>query len=289
MTMPFVYIAENAINGKSYIGVTGRKTIAKRAYEHGWFARSGKNTVFAKAIRKYGIEAFRFSALGEYATYAEALDAERAFIERLKPDYNTAAGGRGPMNTKWSDERRERAVKGMRAAWNSTRKAHMSAMWKGRPLTEETKEKIRAAKPAEHFCKPIMRLNDGVVFASLRDAAKASGARAKTISEVLSGRQHVTGAGLWTFAYASDVLDDGSRVRLLNAVMARRQANIDRRKRDGTGNRKAVRCLNDEKVYPSGLAAAKVYGLSVVTVSNLCLGKLKATKTGLRFEFVGGA
>ena len=51
--MPILYIAINKMNGKRYVGVT-RRTIVYRRYMHIWSALHGKkDTVFAKAIRKY--------------------------------------------------------------------------------------------------------------------------------------------------------------------------------------------------------------------------------------------
>ena len=96
-----VYQAENTLNGSLYIGIT-RQDLRKRAQNHKHTA-FGKfpngewrvNGNFQKAIRKYGISAFVFSAVEEGLTVDDAKKREIELIAELKPVYNSTLGGDG--------------------------------------------------------------------------------------------------------------------------------------------------------------------------------------------------
>lgn len=276
--MPIVYMAVNRINGKRYIGVTS-KTLEQRCYGHFWAAKNGSKMVFASAIRKYGPDAFEFSVLETFDDILDALVAERSMIAERKPEYNVAAGGVGPSGVKWSAQRRERMIVSLTASWTDERKKLMSETAR-KNLTPERIQKLKDARPPDLGCREVVCLNTGEKFKGLKYAAAYYGVREKSISSQLSGSQTAT-KGL-SFAFASDVPDEAVRVRLLRALDDRRNG-FTARRREGLRNR-PVRCLNNGKVYSSGHDAAKAFGISKKTISNLCrLGG--ATQGGLKFMF----
>lgn len=122
-----IYLATNQINQKRYVGFT-TNTLARRRYQHSYDAKRKDrrtDTLFYRAIRKYGIEAFSFEIIKE-SNDAENLLREwepKLILEYQSNDrrygYNTCSGGRGRIGC---------------TPWN-----------KGVPRTDEVKEKLRQA------------------------------------------------------------------------------------------------------------------------------------------------
>ena len=87
-----VYLIQNLVNGKRYVGQT-TKTVKGRFEGH---ARC-KKTLIGKAIRKYGKKNFRYGIIKTCATKAELDYWEKYFIAALKSKvpygYNIADGG----------------------------------------------------------------------------------------------------------------------------------------------------------------------------------------------------
>lgn len=136
--MPVIYMIENIVTGKAYIGQT--VNYDKRKSEHINALKSGRhdNRYLQSSWNKYGESAFRFSVVTECD--AERLDElEVQYIQQLNTlapvGYNLTKGGDGVRGLKWSLESREArslATKG-------------NAPWIGKTHTDETREKLRRA------------------------------------------------------------------------------------------------------------------------------------------------
>jgi len=95
----WLYMLTNKINGKRYIG-TSVNPISHRISRHVYAAKCGrKDMAISSAIRKYGIENFQISELGQSADYASLMNME---VEAIKSNgtifpsgYNLAPGGEG--------------------------------------------------------------------------------------------------------------------------------------------------------------------------------------------------
>lgn len=211
-----VYVATNRVNGKCYVGLT-TKGITSRKRSHASYAKSKvSDSYFAKAIRKHGIEAFDFSVLEVCRDMDHLKERERALIEVLRPEYNTAAGGiSGPQGWRHSDETRQRmsdAKKGKPgsrlgkklslesiAKRTATRALSPVRPWLGkkrsaetiakivasrpflpppRPLTEVEKEtrRVRCRKNSEKLSRPVRCATDGREFKHCVEAAEFYGA-----------------------------------------------------------------------------------------------------------------
>lgn len=134
----YVYAHINKINGKVYIGMSKRENPNDRwrngrGYSYNWH--------FSQAIQKYGWDSFDHEIIAANLTEEEASNMEKTLIEKLQTTkrengYNFAEGGynnrglSGELNPFWN-KRPEAAI------------AASVAARKGRPLSEETKEKIR--------------------------------------------------------------------------------------------------------------------------------------------------
>lgn len=96
-----VYVATNDYNGKLYVGKT-EGPLKKRMGEHKRAARARTriaDSVFHRAIAKYGIGAFSVIVLGTASTPEELAELEKHFIRVLKTKvpygYNLTDGGEG--------------------------------------------------------------------------------------------------------------------------------------------------------------------------------------------------
>jgi len=96
MAKSYIYKVENKVNGKVYIGQTGK--FSQRKAQHIYDAFGKKcNFVFHKALRKYGIEQFEWSIIwtGEKSLIDEM---EMYFINSYKSiipnGYNMLSGGK---------------------------------------------------------------------------------------------------------------------------------------------------------------------------------------------------
>ena len=147
----FIYVTENKVNGKLYIGQHHCRY--SEQFTDGYF---GSGTILLKAIKKYGAENFERIIL-EYADSPEelnVLEAKYVDEEVIKSDrfYNVKTGGK--QCCLFSDETKKKISenqKGKVVSEESRRK--MSEVRKGRrawnkgiPTSEEIKEKQSIAR-----------------------------------------------------------------------------------------------------------------------------------------------
>lgn len=111
--MGLIYLIENRVNGKRYVGQTVKPLEARWRY-HVWFSKNEANdSALPCAIRKYGKDAFNCSILQELpnASKKQLDEAEIRWISELQTHgsqggYNCTLGGDGANGAIWSDERR---------------------------------------------------------------------------------------------------------------------------------------------------------------------------------------
>lgn len=151
-----IYKITNTTNGHFYIGQT-KMQLASRWSKHKQDARAGKGWVLAAAIRKYGADAFTHEVL-DSCVDRDALNlAEIRYIETLKPQYNSCAGGGGLGSpTQAVRQKISAAMKG-RLTSAGTR-ARMSAAQKGHFVSPETTAKIQAALKPRYLAMRNLRI-----------------------------------------------------------------------------------------------------------------------------------
>lgn len=262
-----LYIATNTVNGKRYIGATC-KSMAQRRREHEWAAETGRPRCrkFGSALRKHGYDAFVWQVIATYSSHQELMDAERAIISAIKPEYNITAGGRGIIGVPRTPE------------W----RAKISAAQKGKIVPPHIIEKMRQARLlSKSGRRAVVCLNDGAWFESVKDAVATYGVSHGRIANSASGRE-VSANGLF-FAYAEAALSNDECATL----MASRK---DRLARRGDKSRMAlargVVCVNDGTAFETVAAAAKAHGLHPMSVVHCCRDGA-VTKNGLRFRYAG--
>jgi hypothetical protein len=98
-----LYQATNLINGKRYIGVTGRGLDYRRK-RHLYRALRGDKACprLYDAIRKYGVNNFEWTTLAEEKSKKAAYDQENTLVAGLQPEYNSAPGGQVGPEVPWN-------------------------------------------------------------------------------------------------------------------------------------------------------------------------------------------
>ncbi len=210
-----VYMAVNKINGKRYIGVTGR-TVELRAFEHVRDALKGIGRgAFAHAIRKYGADGFDWLVVSDHDAGREAVAEEKRLIRTVKPEYNSTIGGEGYHPRVLSEDARRRISEANRGNTYCLGKTH----------TSETKEKLRAAGlrdkdkwlarshlgPAS-MAKAVICLDDGQVYPSASEAARAYDADKSAVIEVCCRKPYRRTAAGRVFRYVDDYNGDPDEV-----------------------------------------------------------------------------
>lgn len=130
--MHYIYLIENIINNKIYIGKTHNPN--KRWRKHISVSKHGSKRekyYIHKAIKKYGKDNFSFSIIESYNNEIDCIDAERFYISYFKyigaQLYNLTDGGEGCFGRKMSKET----------------KIKISIAHKGLKHSKETKELLR--------------------------------------------------------------------------------------------------------------------------------------------------
>ena len=184
----YIYIATNTINTKQYVGQSTKYPHEHRGriHEH---RLANRNSLFHKAIRKYGFDNFTWELIHYPGASQDALNAIECWhiakLGSLVPNgYNLETGGKS--GGKLSPEARANlsaAHKGK--IITPEHRSKLSKAMKGRIISPETRAKISAAHKGKSF-SPETR-------AKLSDARRGKPLspehRAK-ISEGLRGNKH---------------------------------------------------------------------------------------------------
>ena len=150
-----IYIYTNKISGKFYIGQSCNPK--QRNYSHKSNAFCGYNTIFYKAIRKYGFDNFEFDILESNLTKIEADNLEIRLIalyntRNKKCGYNQLKGGNysgelvGELNGQFGKKRpdlveRNKQRIGLKNTEESKEKTRQKML--GRTISKETKELMK--------------------------------------------------------------------------------------------------------------------------------------------------
>lgn len=149
----YLYRITNQINGNDYVGIT--VNLQKRLRDHKRDARlepSKKESLIAKAIRKHGVENFKFEMIGIANTWDIACDHEKLCRYFGMGKYNRTGGGEGVLGHRHSDETRAKmsaAKLGKKREITPEHRAKLVANGnarKGIPKTEEHRANMSRAR-----------------------------------------------------------------------------------------------------------------------------------------------
>lgn len=149
-----IYLIENVVNGKRYVGKT-KRTVKERFEQH---VRDSvrSDLPLHLAIKKYGCDQFAVSVLEECYDNDHANERERHWIAEYNTchgqGYNATEGGDGVVGYVWSEE--------MRKKHGERYKGEKNPNW-GKPMPDHVKDKIKAkVRGFKHTEDAKKRIND---------------------------------------------------------------------------------------------------------------------------------
>lgn len=230
-------------SGKVYIGIT--KNIKHRWRNNG--AGYKGSTRIHNAIIKYGWDNFKHEILFSGLSRKDACLKEIELIEYyhstdIKYGYNLQSGGQSFIS-------------------NEESRRKISNALKGHTVTEDTKAKLRQARS-----KPIVCLENNIVYENCDKAAEMLGLSNTSIGKVTNGKQENCG-GLH-FAKMEDFIR--GELPVFNAKPSQY---------------KKVRCVSNGLIFNNISEASKMTGISRRAISYACNGRYK-TSGGLKWEFL---
>lgn len=257
--MFMIYMATNTVNGKRYIGFTGRGMPFRRA-RHLELARKGSRACprLYDAIRKYGADKFVWSTVAEFDDRTEALRHEYELVDRLGHEYNAAPGGNaGPVAG---------------AGWN---KRAVVCLEDGQVF-----ESAKAA--ARHYRADFSEISKACKLQTNTVLDRHFQFFTIDLSEI--DRRDLIAS------LDADVIRKRARGRTVPALPPV-NAGKDRLGRSAAGpmsNACPIICLDDGQTFESISAAAHHYGVDASAVTELCRGqRFRKTVGGKRFAYVG--
>lgn len=179
-----VYIHENLINGKKYIGITTQEP--QKRWGNG--KNYKKSSYFRLAVEKYGWDNFKHIIIEQNLSKEDACKLEQELINKYKTNdrkhgYNNSVGGEiGTLGShhKLSQETKDKmskAKKGIKHWWKSGGK--------------------KGVKPnITYKTKPIICIETQEEYKSLRDASRKTGISKTCISLNANGKSRQSYAGI---------------------------------------------------------------------------------------------
>lgn len=155
MTFHF-YKITNTVNGKSYIGYTGKLHPRNRWIEHVSQAKAGEGSVLHAAIRKYGKEPFVFEVISKLeGTSDDAIAYEATMILKNKTlitegGYNVLATG-----SIWSEKQKRAHAEATKAGMTLEVRQHLSESLKSYYATGG----VHAMKGKHHTDESIQQMS----------------------------------------------------------------------------------------------------------------------------------
>lgn len=227
-----IYQIQNTLNGNSYIGLTNN--IKRRIQEH----RTPKNiknkdTVLARAFRKYGKDNFTFKVLEIVDDASQLAEREMYWIEKLSPEYNMNQGGLGNLGRTLTEEQKAHLKQVGKTQWANRDenekqriiRKNLTGRKTGYKHPKATREKLRQANLGKKVPRDVVRKiaeankislrgntngNKAVIaisnnemqlkFNSAVEASKLIGIHPSNITKVLKGQQKTAGGFAWVYA-----------------------------------------------------------------------------------------
>lgn len=157
-----VYMIVNLVNNKYYVGSGFKNRLYIRFCSHLLYLIG--SDLIAKAVNKYGLNNFAFVIL-EFIelpitkkSNAVLLQLETEYLQKLNPPYNILKIGGSSYGYKHSEENKRK----MKENYSEERKDFIRNFNKGKIMSEEVREKIRAAAFFRPRLSELSRLKCGL-------------------------------------------------------------------------------------------------------------------------------
>ena len=187
--MGYVYKITNTINNKAYVGISIHEPEKDRIQKH----LSGQgNRIIARAIKKYGKDAFTYEVLEENVFDEFLPDLEVAYIANYNTvaphGYNLTYGGDHKVPSE--DTRRKMSEAHKNPSAETRRK--MSEAHKGKKLSEEHRRKIsEAGKGRKHSAETRRKMSKARKGEKNPNFGKSPSAETqRRLSEIRKGKKH---------------------------------------------------------------------------------------------------
>lgn len=186
-----VYLHKNKINGKCYVGQTGRKV--EERWDYGCGYKASRGSLMGKAIEKYGWDSFEHIILEENLTEEEVDERERYYIQKyntLAPNgYNLETGGNKNKHPTEATLQKMKARPHRPASDKLKEKSRirMETNWKDEQYREKMVSQLRAnnIRNAELFKKKVMCVETGIIYDSATEASSAMGLASNAVSNAI--------------------------------------------------------------------------------------------------------
>lgn len=221
------------VNGKKYIGQS--QNIAKRLRSHKSNKHRYHNQIIKNAIAKYGLENFEATVL-EFCPIEKLDEREIYYISEYQPEYNIKEGG------------------GRASHSIQTRKI----------LSQVAKKQWQESNIRELIQKPIICIETGEIFESIKGAAEKVGIRCTGISMALNGKTKTAGGYHWKFA------DSESPPKYLHE----------------NTHKKSVMCVEIQEIFPSIKEAIESMGLKNKNGISAVLHNRQKTAGGYHWKLI---
>jgi len=189
-----VYLIENTINKKKYVGSTTTSLPSRRrAHLNGY---NKNHRPIYEDVKKYGESAFKFSVLSTHNSYEDMRDSEIRFILKLKTierGYNKIASSQGKKPDYFGEIVRKNKTGFKHSAKSKKRisdsKRGVSIWPNGRPR----RDMINAVqKSADIRSRQIICINNNKKYKNASDAANDLGLTSSAVYHVAKGRRKAT-------------------------------------------------------------------------------------------------
>jgi len=256
-----IYIAENKINGKKYIGQT-IKSLEERKRRHIYLSNYNPKTYFQKALKKYGSNNFTFKIIEECVDISQLNEREQYWIK----EYNTLSPNGYNLNTGGKNHNvSETTKKDISNTLKQYYKNHKSKSI-GFKHTDETKKNIKekntGKKRSDETKEKLRKANLG-----------------KTLSN--ETKEKLRKASLGKIGYWKNKKFDSEY---------RKKLSESAKKRDNTNYSwcfKPVICLDTGKIYKNIEEASKILNICRSSIGACCNKKRKSAGK-LHFDFYKG-
>lgn len=266
------YLITNLINGKQYVGVTSR-SIKTRWKQHIYQSRTTPKGSLAKAIIKYGAEAFSIEHVASSWSVDAMFELEVILIDQFDAftkGYNSTRGGIGGRGYRHTAKARA-AISRNKIGWNPTTetRARMSVGAKDREITQ-------AFRDAQSVIMKRRLVSGERLLDLASDAKKERGRRARA-----SG---MTGVRRYDAPLSDELTRTGGiPVRPIEVRNKFREARLAVLERDGAAalemagkitatNAAEIKWLSLSTGMRNG-AIGKLYGITHGQVSNINTGR----------------
>lgn len=271
-----VYCHTNKINGKRYVGITGKSPNQRWDNGNGY----KNNPMFSRAIKKYGWDNFHHDILFVFNTQQEANLKERELIKNWKLQdsnygYNICDGG---YDSPITDKIKSIISLKAKDRWkNIEYKEKMKKSLSKRWDNPEFRKKMYSCGSVVSFGhKPynnleVICLESGIIYNSIEEAGKKTGICSRSIGLACSGRYYTAGGFHW------DYVDTKKRQEA-------EQKRIKMKERVLRGHWKFIKCVETGNVYNYSSDLAKILNVSRRYIS-YCILKNKPIK-GLHYKYI---